>query len=439
MKRIRAGFSIRDITPEKPVSGRLGLNHLIYPHHPITAKAAAIENAKGKYLMIVCEVVGLTKSVNKSIRDKIVQKTGIPFENIIITATHTHASPWIWDLQHEQARNYGLEVLDRNWMDKFIENTALAGIDALLNIGFYTVRYGSAKTEGIVSNRVYPVTRWSICADEKIRSAHEGTVDKNVRTISFHDETGSPVFVFSNLACHPSAYGGGRTKKVSPDFPYFAEMFIKEKFGDKTITAYWQGCAGNINSGKYVSSGSEEEVLAIGERLGKSIEAAIENSEIIEGDDFLFKYEKFSLQVGDFVLSPEENTMRFKNISEEIIRNGTYTDEEVFQWRAVLKQLDVSLLSDGREMEIEFQLIRFGSTDILFVPGEWYVEMYFNLSLINPERNLLVTTLNNFDLLYIPDEDSMPNKDWYGVRTGMRSLGNESAIKLYKKAAELLY
>lgn len=437
MKKIRAGFAVKDITPEKPVPGRLGLNHLIYPHHPITAKAAAIENDSGIYLMIVCEVVGLTKSVNKSIRDKIVNKTKILFENIIITATHTHASPWIWDLQDEQACKYGLPVLDREWMNKFIDNTADAGIDALSDIGMYSVRYGFAKTQGIVSNRVHPVTRWSICADEKIRNAPEGTVDRNVRTISFHDEIGRPVFIFSNLACHPSAYGGGKTTKISPDFPYFAEMYIKEKFGDKTIVAYWQGCAGNINSGKYVSNGSEEEVITIGESLGKSIADAIETSDLIEGN-FLFKHKKFSLPVGSFVLTPYENRIRFKEISEEIKKNATYADEEVFQWRKVLKQLDVSLLSDGREMEIEFQLIRFVNTDILFVPGEWYVEMYLNLSVINPERNLLITTLNNFDLLYIPDEKAMPNKDWYGVRTDMRSLGNESALDLYNKATEFL-
>jgi len=438
MNKIRAGFAVKDITPEKSVPGRLGLIHLIHPHHPISVKAAAIENDSGKYLMIVCEVVGLTKSVNKLIRDRIVSKTGIPYQNIIITGTHTHASPWIWDLQDEQARKYGLPVLEHDWMEKFIKNSADAGIDAISNMGLFSVRYGISETNGIVSNRVHPVTRWSICADEEIRNAPEGTVDNNVRTISFHDESGEPVFVFSNLACHPSAYGGGRTKKVSPDFPYYAEKYIKEKFGEKTAVAYWMGCAGNINSGKYVGSGSEEEVISIGESLGKSIADAVDNSRYLDEADFLCKYKKFTLPVGDFVLSPEENKKRFKDISEEIKTKDTYTDEEVFQWRKVLKQLDVSLLSQGKEMEIEFQLIRFADTDLLFVPGEWYVEMYFNLAEINPKRNLLVTTVNNFDLLYIPDESAMPNKDWYGVRTGMRSLGNESAIELFKKAVEFL-
>lgn len=438
MKKVKAGFAKVDISPEKPVPGRLGLNHIIRPHHPISAKAAAIENTGGKFLMIVCEIVGLTKSVNKEIRDRIVNAADIGFENIVITGTHTHASPWVWDLQDTEARKHGLEVLDLDWMNKVIEGTANAGINALSAMQEYSIRYGVAETTGIVSNRVSPVTRWSVCADDKIRNAPEGTVDRNVRTLSFHDDNGMPVFIFANLACHPSAYGGGKTTKVSPDFPYIAEKLIAKNYDTDVIVAYWQGCAGNINSGKYVIEGSEEEVITIGTSFGKSILSAIDSSNEMPETRFLFNYKKFTLPVGDFVLSPEENMKRFAQYSEDIKKNGTYTDEEVFYWRKVLKQLDVSILSRGREMEMEFQLFRFYDTDILFVPGEWYVEMYLNLAEKYKDRKLIITTLNNFDLLYVPDKESMPHKDWYGVRTGMRSLGDDSAVELYRTADEIL-
>jgi hypothetical protein len=438
MKKISVGFAKRDISPKEPVPGRLGLNHMIHPYHPISAKAAAFENSEGRYLFIVCEIVGLTKSVIKKIRNRIVTATGMKYNNIVITGTHTHASPWIWDLQDAQARKYGLEVLDREWMDSLISNTADAGIEALSKIGEYSIKYGISSTKGIVSNRVSPVTRWSICKDDEIRNAPEGTVDNKVRTISFHDSEDKPVFIFANLACHPSAYGGGKTTKVSPDFPYFAEKKVAAYFSKDTVTAYWQGCAGNINSGKYVKEGSDEEVEKIGNSFGDSIINAIENSKPMGEGQFIFKHLKFSLTVGDFVLNPKRNQVNFEKVSMEIKEKGVFSDEEVFNWRKILKQYDVSLLSKGKEMEIEFQLLRFYDTDILFVPGEWFVEMYTNLSNRNKDRRLIVTTLNNFDLLYVPDEASMSNKEWYGVRTDMRSLGNRSAIELYNRAVEFL-
>ena len=437
MKRIKAGFAVKDISPVNPVQGRLGLNHMIKPHHPICAKAVALKNSMGTYIFIVCEIVGLTKSENAAIRDIISKTTEIPVENIVITGTHTHSSPWIWDLQDTEARKAGFEVLDREWMDKVIEQTAAAGIQAVNSISFYNVKFGMAKTNGIASNRVAPVTRWSICADEEIRNAPVGLVDPNVRVLSFHDENDTPVFIFNNLACRPSAYGGGKTTKVSPDFPYIAEKYIKDKCNKEAVAAYWQGCAGNINSGKFVKEGSEKEVLAIGKRLFNAVSKALDSATEISGE-FEYKYKKFSLTVGDFVKTPSDARELFVKKSNEIIEKGNITDKDVFEWRRKLKQLDVSMLSDGKAMDMEFQLIRFTDTDILFVPGEWYVQMYMNLAALFPKRNLIVTTLNNFDLLYVPDESSMPNKNWYGVKTDMRSLGDESAKELYEKAVEFI-
>ncbi len=437
MMKIKAGFSVKDISPEKPIPGRLGLNHMIKPHHPICAKAAALAFNEGIILIIVCEIVGLTKSENNDICNLITQKTEIPRENIVITCTHTHASPWVWDLQDAQARKLGFEVLDSEWMDKVIRQTAAAGSESLCNMNFVSMKFGKAETRDIVSNRVDPVTRWSVCADEEIRKAPAGLIDPFVRTISFHDDNDKPIFIFSNLAVHPTAYGGGKTLKVSPDFPYIAENKLKSEFGDDLIMAYWQGCAGNSNSGKFVKEGSEEEVIEIGGRFYSAISSAINSAGNLSGP-LVYKYKKFNLPVGDFVAAPENAWKKFKEKSDEINEKGVANDEDVFIWRRKLKQLDVSILSDGKEMEVEFQLLKFADTDVLFVPGEWYVQMYKNLAAVHPERNLIITTLNNFDLLYVPDESSMSNSDWYGVKTDMRSLGDESSIELFNKAAEFI-
>jgi hypothetical protein len=433
---IKAGFAKKDISPDKPLPGRLGLNHIIEPYHPISAKAAAVESNDGLVLMIVCEIVGLTISEIKAIRELITKKTGIPGERIVITCTHTHASPWVWDLQDEEARKLGFKVLDREWMKKVINRTASAGIEAMAVMKPVAVKYGIAETKDIVSNRVSPVTRWSVCNDDELRNAPAGNIDPNVRTISFHEPNGKPLFIFSNLAVHPTAWGGGKTLKVSPDFPYIAENMLKSDFGKKLILAYWQGCAGNSNSGKYVKKGSEKEVTVIGGRLYEALAEAL-NSAIELESGFEYKYKKFSLPVGEFVSPPDIARERFRGKCMEI-NPLEPSDEDVFKWRRALKQLDVSILSNGKAMEMEFQLLKFAGTDVLFVPGEWYVQIYKNLAALRPERNLIITTLNNFDLLYIPDEESMPYKEWYGVKTDMRSLGNESAVKLYEEAADFI-
>jgi hypothetical protein len=438
MNELKAGFSEKDISPEYPVPGRLGLNHMIEPHHPIKAKAVAIEVNGGTHLFIVCEIVGLTISENTEIRKRINKKTNIPIENIVITSTHTHSSPWVWDLQYKYAKKYGYEVFDIPWMEKVIENTASAGIEAAASMGNCYLRYGEAITEGIVSNRVDPVTRWSTCADDELRNAPEGVVDKTVRILTFTDEEGIPQFIFTNLACHPSAYGGGKTLKISPDFPYITERHLKDKYNENLIVAYWQGCAGNINSGKYLKESSEEEVQEIGRRFFEAVDNALSNSETISAENISYSYEKFNLPVGDFVKTPEVAEEYFAEYCRYIEEKGEIDDQDVHFWRRRIKQLDVSLLSDGKAMEAEMQLLKIDGIDMLFVPGEWFVQIYQNLTAVNEKRKLIVTTVNNFDLLYIPDKGSMPNKEWYGVKTDMRSLSDESTIKLYEIAREMI-
>ncbi|MBN1623849.1 MAG: hypothetical protein JXN10_05155 [Clostridia bacterium] len=438
MNTILAGFSEKDISPEYPVPGRLGINHIINPHHAIKAKAAAIKRGNERFLFIVLEIVGLTISENTNIRKQINEETGIPIENIVITCTHTHASPWIWDLQAEMALKFGFEVLDVPWMDKVMTNAARAGIEALSKMSERRILYGEALTKGIVSNRVDPVTRWSICADDEIRNASEGIVDRTVRTLTFTDTEGVPLFMFTNLACHPTAYGGGKTLKVSPDFPYIAERLLKDKYNENLVVAYWQGCAGNINSGKYIKEGSEEEVESSGRRFFEAIDAAFLSSRELDAGKVSYKYEKFSLPVGDFVKKPDEAFEFFEEYCRLIKEKGEADDQDIHDWRRRLKQLDVSVLSDGKSMEMELQLLSIGDADMLFVPGEWYVQMYMGLASDNQKRELIVTTVNNFDLLYVPDEGSMHNREWYGVKTDMRSLGDESAIRLYEKARDFI-
>lgn len=437
MNKLKAGTAKKNISPNKALPGRLGLNHLIYPHHNINAKALALSNGKEIHVIISCEIVGLTGSENKKIKKMITSETGIPDKNIVIICTHTHASPWVWDLQQEQAKKQGLDVMDDEWMDKVIKNASWAGVEAVKNLKPANLHLGKAQVENVASNRVDPVTRWSICIDDDIRNAPEGLIDSNTRVISVHRDN-KLEGIFANYACHPSAYGGGRTKKVSPDFPHFAEKELCEKYGKDFFAAYWQGCAGNINCGKYVKEGSEKEVEMLGLRFKEGVSKALEQPIVITDESYQFKYKKFRLTVGDFVKNPEVAEKLFIEMSKKLKKQDCISDQDVFEWRARLKKLDVSLISKGKSMEIEFQLFRFKEFDLFFVPGEWYVQLYLNLKKQLGGRELILTTMNNFDLLYIPDEKSMVNKEWYGVRTGMRSLGNESAITLYEEAEKFL-
>lgn len=434
---MKAGFYKENISPVYPIPGRLGLAHMIKPYHDIFAKAVAFNDNNDLVLIISFEIVGLTSGLITAIKDGINKATNIDKNNIILLGTHTHASPWVWDLQAKQANEYGLHVLDEPWLLKVINGGIKAGVNAINSMSPCTIYSGSSPTTGIVSNRVRPVTRWSICEDDTLRNAPVGLVDDTVRILKVENETG--FIILSNLACHPSAYGGGKTLRVSPDFPYLAERELKEDF-DFEFLIYFQGSAGNSNSGKFNKYGSDKEANAIGHQYAISINSALSNMKEIT-QTFSYSYLDKSLPVGSFVKDIKKAREKFHKksmaIKEKIAKNIPIEDY-VHDWRLSLKQLDVSLLSNDSEISIGVQRLSFGSLNLVFVPGEWYIENYFALCKLYPELDIILTTLNTFDLLYVPDESNFDKHDWYGVKTSMRVLGDEGVIQLMELTASLL-
>jgi len=438
MNEIKIGIAKKDISPSKSVCGRLGINHMIEPHDSIMAKAITFMDNNITVINISCEVVGLTTSTINKIKDIIVKSISIERKNIIILGTHTHSSPWVWDIQSKAAEKFGFDLLDEQWINKVINQTALAGINSYKDLSKGELFYGDAVTTGIVSNRVYPVTRWSVCYDDNIRNQDVGLVDANVRVVIAKNK--NKMVFLANLACHPTALGGGITKKVSPDFPFYAEKILKDKYDIEFLT-YWQGCAGNSNGGKFIKYGNMEEALTIAKNFAKAIDKAVTNKHSIESN-IEYKHQSLKIPVGKFIKSEKEARKDFEKISKEVLETKKagkeITYQLVYDWRAELKKLDISILSNGVEIPVELQLLQIGKFSLLFVPGEWYIENYFQIKNTLHNDNIIITTLNTFDVLYVPDESNFDKHDWYGVKTSMRALGDEGVKILISESIKLL-
>jgi len=425
-KYIKVGMGKENISPKKPTIGRIGINHIIKPFHAIYSKAVAFEYNNKLYLNIVCEVVGLTKKTNEKIKEQIVKKCKINKENIIITSTHTHSSPWIWEIQAEEAKKEGLQVIDYEWFDKFINNTISAGIKAINNLDEVIIKYGEAKVKDVAYNRVQ-------------KSGEKGFIDPYVRTISIYNKDGKIKGILANYSCHLNAFGGGDTKRISPDFTYYTEKELLKEYNEDVMLFYWQGFAGNINTGSYSEKGKIEKVKEIGLRFAEGIKKAINKSNnVFEKEiSITYKYKNFFLPTGDFIKPVDEARKVFIEKTNEIKK--TQPDyNAVYWWRVTIKKLDVSIISEENGMEIEVQILKLNKTWIIFLPGEWFVEIYFEIKRKFKDINLIVVTLNNFDLLYIPSKEAMSHKDWYGVDKRMRTIDDEAVKTLIQKVKLLL-
>ena len=90
----KAGAATSNITPE------LGLNviggFLPTPstdiHDELHARCLVLDDGKTKVALVVCDLLGLHRSVSVEARQQIQAATGIPPENVLISGTHTHSA-----------------------------------------------------------------------------------------------------------------------------------------------------------------------------------------------------------------------------------------------------------------------------------------------------------------------------------------------------------
>jgi hypothetical protein len=92
--RLRAGAATSNITP--PI-GALRVGGFVpapstHVHDELHARCLVLDDGKTKVALVVCDLLGFHRSVSLEARRLIQEAIGIPPENVMISATHTHSA-----------------------------------------------------------------------------------------------------------------------------------------------------------------------------------------------------------------------------------------------------------------------------------------------------------------------------------------------------------
>jgi len=90
----QAGAATSNITPE--LGGDVVGGFLPFPathvHDELHARCLVLDDGKSKLALVVCDLLGLHRSVSLKARELIEKETGIPAANVLISGTHTHSA-----------------------------------------------------------------------------------------------------------------------------------------------------------------------------------------------------------------------------------------------------------------------------------------------------------------------------------------------------------
>ncbi|MFN4227982.1 MAG: hypothetical protein ACK4F0_07595 [Candidatus Ratteibacteria bacterium] len=229
--------------------------------------------------LISIDILGINLSFTNKIREWIEKNFKIPFDNIILSCTHTHSSGC---------------SLEGRWKDEIflseIENKIKIGIERGFN-NFQDVELRILKTEIDIShNRRVVINGKCINEWQDIEGKHTGIVDKEVICLGFFrsDETLKSMIV--NYSCHPVVLGPSNYY-ASADFVGYLRNFLERNLNLENIV-YITGASGDINP-KVCITDDFEIAKNTGEKIGNKILENIKNFEKFSLNEFDFEREKF--------------------------------------------------------------------------------------------------------------------------------------------------
>jgi len=240
MNNLKAGFSRANINPPMgiPIRGYFKPRFAEAILDDIEVNALALQCGDVKTLLISVDHCGIEQVLSAAYRKAASKASGVPEENIIISATHTHTGPFLeLNAEDELTKEYTTFV-ERRIADvaKFaVEDLKDAkmgfGQGVAPNVAFvrrYVMKDGSIKTNPGVNNPdiVRPI----------------GDTDESVNVMRF-DREGADTIVFVNFANHPDVVGGC---KISADWPGLLRKDV-EKIIDGTKCIFFNGAQGDVN------------------------------------------------------------------------------------------------------------------------------------------------------------------------------------------------
>lgn len=251
---MRAGTAIRDISPREP------LPLCGYPespvstgvHDPLYIAAFYLSDGKTRALYLTADLCFFARPRAERIAGKIAEATGVPADNIMLAATHTHYAPATdCDIYREVL---GPELCP-DYMD-FVQDQAVEAAAEAVAAAFEARLAWTAgrcgREQGIGGNRHDP---------------DQFAQDPSVTVLALQDETDTVRGILVNYALHPTVLDT-RNSLVTADYVAYVRQTVGREYPD-AVFGFMQGCSGNQSSRWF----RREQTFREAERFGSAVGA----------------------------------------------------------------------------------------------------------------------------------------------------------------------
>lgn len=410
---LRAGFAKVDITPTVPTpmagyyQGRLSTE----THDPLWCRATVLEEGSTRVAIVALDLITTTRWLTTDARERIASKTSVPGEHVLISATHSHTGPVMYDPANARYQLLGnANPATEKYMAELPDKIAVCISEAVKNLGNVRVHAGVGEERELAFNRRFFMSDGSVgwnpgkLNPKIVREA--GPTDTTLPIVAFYREGSELAGLLSNFSIHLDTVGG---TQWSADMPYAMLQSLQQVMGDRCHLQYSTGCCGDVNHidvRRAFPQKGHAEAARIGTRLAGAVLRTWSDLPAAEGARLHASSRMVTLPVAKHAAARVA-------WAKEIAEKSTQTPQPPFRDMVeAFRILDI----EARHQEpysVEVQVLSLGR-EIAWVslPGEIFVQLGIAIKDGSPFRVTSVHELANGSIGYIPTRQAYPQGNY---------------------------
>ena len=383
----------------------------------LRACALVVEDPHGgRVALVACDVLMINRDILDPAARRIEKETGIPFDHILINATHTHHAPTTVTV-HGYERE---EAFTRQVGEKIVE-AAIAADKARTPVTFRFWR-GEESSVGRNSRLLLRdgTIYWVGSYEDAVRPT--GPFDPDLPVLSFQKPDGKLEAVLFNHSTH--TIGVVKPGTRSPSFYGLAAQELEAEKGG--LFLYFSGASGSTHNLGLPAAEAEL-------RIKNAVVDAMDSAHPRAVDHVRGLRSELTVKVRTFDESKDDAAVISYCVKRLGSEKAAMPTIEVFR-----KMRKVLAPQQGQERKTWVQAIVIGDVALVGVPGEFFTYLGEQIKRRSPYRDTFVFQLANDYVGYIPDRRAF-DRGGYQVWTGLHSfLARGSGELIVDEAVGLL-
>jgi len=413
---LRAGTAKEDITPALGcyLGGYYVSGMASAVHDPLYARALALSDSGKTIIMVQMDLIMVGGVMSGEIRREVEKRTGIPSQNVTLTAIHTHTGP---EGYYEEFGKYP-RVIDLDMKMK-IEEKTIAAIEAAVK-NMVPAEAGTAYIDmtGLAHNR----------------HSSAPIDNRGLLLLVRGKDDGKLIGGFINFASHgiiaPAEQG-----MISADWPEVMNGIIDKQMNGGMFL-FLQGAEGNVTPDGYDGKGWD----GVNDYGTKVAAAVIKQFDKVTKFSSDFPVDGMQEELVLPVKKSKILTEFKKSIpaKSEEIRKMNISDndkEQQIRWmndRANIEAFIIPIFKTMKkikngETRTTVQALRLGDTLLVALPGEAITELSFKIRKDLEPNKVAVLGVTNDHLAYLTTQEVF---DEGGYEAGMSLIYPDSAMKI---------